>query len=158
MKQVFLRAFSTWAALDQAHNPTGNRVPDVKNGTLWPSRGPENRSKRDGLSDESASVWKALTAALKGTAYSQDSIALEAAVSLVVRQRALNRELDANPTDVALNRISLAVGRQLASALAKFGMTPRDRQVLLVPKVEPEEPKDVGKARFFKGKGAKNGR
>lgn len=114
--------------------------------------------KPDGLSAEGSKVWQSLVEALKGTAFMQDSIAMEAAVSLVVRHRAMNRELDKDPTNVQLNRISLAVGRQLAAVLAKFGMTPRDRQVLLVPKADDDEPgKDAGKSRFFK-KGVKNGK
>lgn len=77
---------------------------------------------------------------------------MEAVVSLVVRHRAMTKELDSRPTDIELNRIALAVGRQLATSLAKFGMTPRDRQVLLVPADPEPESKPSGKTRFFKGK------
>lgn len=114
--------------------------------------------KPERLSAEASSVWDMLVKATAGTAFSQDSIALESVVSLVVRQRAINEALDAKPADADLNYLSLAIGRQLLASLAKFGLSPRDRQVLLVPKEEPEpEVVPTGKGRFFKpAKGVKN--
>ncbi|WP_373651619.1 hypothetical protein [Schlesneria sp. DSM 10557] len=74
-----------------------------------------------------------------GVSFSQDSIAVEMAARLLVRLQVMDDAIADDPSNFDLHRLSLAVGRQLAALLSKFGLTPRDRQVLMVPRDEPEE-------------------
>jgi len=78
-----------------------------------------------------------------GTTFSQDSIAIELAARLMVRSSKLDDAITAKPDDAELHRLSLAIGRQLMALLGKFGLTPRDRQVLLVPRDDSPEMDDL---------------
>lgn len=118
----------------------------------------------DGLPDAVQQEWHRLVGLTAGVTFEQDSDALLEAARLVVRQRQLAELLDANPGDLDTQRVSLAVGRALLIVLAKLGMTPRDRQVLLVPRDESSSDpiqdllarrvpcRDRSKSRFFDGR------
>lgn len=82
--------------------------------------------------------WDRLAEIVQGVAYEQDSEAMQEAAWLLWRQQKFHEALYALPLDEELNRLSLAVGRSLSALLTQFGMTPRSRQILLVPK-EAEE-------------------
>ncbi len=99
-------------------------------------------TRPDSLTGETAAAFDELAALTAGVAFSQDSQLIELAASLLTRSRALQRRLADKPDDIDLNRVALAVERQLLVALGKLGLTPRDRQVLVVPKMESNEPKD----------------
>lgn len=90
------------------------------------------------LPEEVALCWDRLAETVTGVAYSQDSEAMTECAWLMWRQAKFHEQLLIRPCDEELNRLSLAVGRSLSSLLTQFGMTPRSRQILLVPK-EPEE-------------------
>jgi hypothetical protein len=94
----------------------------------------------DGLPDDVAMCWDRLAETVSGVAYSQDSEAMVEAAWLLWRQEQFRAALLEQPLDEELNRLSLAVGRSLSALLTQFGMTPRSRQILLVPK--EEEAKD----------------
>ena len=88
----------------------------------------------DGLSKEVKAAWKHVCELTTGVTFSQDAVAILEAARLIVRQQAINEELDTSPvTDVDLARLSLAVSRQLMTVLGKLGLTPRDRQMIQVP-------------------------
>lgn len=95
----------------------------------------------EGVSDAVLLAWDELNGLVAGVAFSQDSVILVEAAQLLARQRAFHAALEKYPTDIDLNRVSLAIGRQLHAVLGKLGLTPRDRQVLLVPRPD-EGPKD----------------
>jgi len=90
------------------------------------------------MPEEVVPHWERLEELLSGVAYAQDSDAMTEAAYLMWRQQKFREALQGNPLDEDLNRLSLAVGRSLSAMLSQFGMTPRSRQILLVPR-EPEE-------------------
>lgn len=90
------------------------------------------------LPAEVAECWDRLAETVEGVAYAQDSEAITEAAWLLWRQERFREALETDPLNETLNRLSLAVGRSLSVLLGQFGMTPRSRQILLVPK-EPEE-------------------
>lgn len=98
--------------------------------------------KPQGLPKDVGAAWDTLVALTSGVCFSQDAELLLECATLKVRQDAFRRALSVKPTDDELNRTSLAVGRALLTALAKLGLTPRDRQLLLVPRpeAEPDDP------------------
>ena len=93
----------------------------------------------DWLPDAAYPYWHIIVERTSGVAFSQDSDAIGEMASLTWRQHKLNDALAENPTDDDLNRVSLAVGRQLRSLWEGFGLTPRSRQVLVVPSDEEPE-------------------
>lgn len=93
----------------------------------------------DGLPVGVAECWERLAETVSGVAYSQDSEAMTEAAWLLWRQGKFRESLLADPCNEELNRLSLAVGRQLAVLLSQFGLTPRSRQILLVPSKEDQE-------------------
>lgn len=93
---------------------------------------------RPELPDGVAACWDRLADTVTGVAFSQDSEAMTEAAWLMWRQQQFHAALLSDPLNDDLNRVSLAVGRSLSALLTQFGMTPRSRQILLVPK-EPEE-------------------
>ena len=120
-------------------------------GQYMKTRGDENKTSivrgigkpemPDGLSTEVQSAWNQVCELTSGVTFSQDAVAILEAARLIVRQNAINEELDTNPTiDVALARLSLAVSRQLMTVLGKLGLTPRDRQMIQVP-LKPDQKK-----------------
>jgi phage terminase small subunit len=100
--------------------------------------GTGNPEKPDGLPDGVGDCWDRIAETVQGVAFSQDSEAITEAAWLLWRQEQFREKLHEDPTSDELNRVSLAIGRALATMLTQFGMTPRSRQILLVPK-EPEE-------------------
>ena len=98
--------------------------------------------KPDNLPDAVSAAWDRLCELTAGVTFSQDSTALLMAARLIVRQDAIAAKLDLNPANDELNRTSLAIGRALLTLLRKFGLSPRDRQQLLVPReeIEPDDP------------------
>ncbi len=114
-------------------------------------------AKPDGLPDDVGKAWDALVILTSGVTFSQDAELLLECATLKVRQDAFRRELSVKPTDIELNRMSLAVGRALLLALGKLGLTPRDRQVLLVQNEGRDEPDELdkllSKRRFFADEG-----
>ena len=98
--------------------------------------------KPDGLPSDVSTAWDSLVSLTSGVCFSQDAELLLECSTLKVRQDAFRRALSVNPTDIDLNRMSLAVGRALLLALGKLGLTPRDRQVLLVPRPDPRDDSD----------------
>lgn len=94
----------------------------------------------DGLNEGVKACWHEIVELTSGVTFSQDSIAITEAARLLWRQRKFAEALDDNPTDDDLNRLSLAVGRQLNIILGQLGLTPRSRQSLMVPvDDEPEK-------------------
>ncbi len=93
----------------------------------------------DDMPEDVAKCWDRLAETVSGVAFSQDSEALTEAAWLLWRQGKFREALQANPVNEELNRLSLAVGRQLATLLAQFGLTPRSRQILLVPSKDDQE-------------------
>ncbi len=83
--------------------------------------------------------WDRIAETVEGVAFSQDTEAITEAAWLLWRQQEFRKALKKTPLDEELNRLSLAVGRSLSALLAQFGLTPRSRQILLVPREEPEE-------------------
>ncbi len=90
------------------------------------------------LPKEVAPHWDRLAEVVSGVAFSQDSEAMAEAAWLLFRQQKFREALLVMPLDDDLNRLSLAVGRSLSALLTQFGLTPRSRQILLVPKEETE--------------------
>jgi hypothetical protein len=91
------------------------------------------------LPREVAFYWDRFAEVVSGVAFSQDSEAMAEAAWLMWRQQKFHEALFFNPLDEDLNRLSLAVGRSLSALLTQFGMTPRSRQILLVPREEQEK-------------------
>lgn len=92
------------------------------------------------LSEAESKVWDSLVEITRGVTFEQDSLALAECSRLIVRQEAFHDALRNKPTDETLNRLSLAVGRSLSAALTQLGLTPRARQLLVVPRAdEPEQ-------------------
>lgn len=91
------------------------------------------------LADDVQAAFDRLAELTSGTSFSQDSVALELAARLMIRSAKLDDAITAEPDDAELHRLSLSIGRQLITLLAKFGLTPRDRQVLLVPRDDEEQ-------------------
>lgn len=85
--------------------------------------------------------WDLFADVVSGVAFEQDSEAITDAAWLLWRQRKFREALHADPLNDDLNKRSLAVGRALWITFGQFGMTPRSRQVLLVPR-EDEGEKD----------------
>ena len=83
--------------------------------------------------------WWRLIDMTQGVAFSQDTFALTELSWLLWRQQKFNEKLQAMPCDDELNRLSLAIGRAILILLGQFGLTPRSRQSLLVPRDEPDE-------------------
>ena len=91
------------------------------------------------LTGDVQAAFDRLVELTSGTSFSQDSIAIELAARLMVRSSKLDDAITSKPDDAELHRLSLAITRQLITLLAKFGLTPRDRQVLLVPRDDEEQ-------------------
>lgn len=91
-----------------------------------------------GLPAEVQACWHRIAEVVSGVAFSQDSEAITEAAWLMWRQQQFHDALKLDPLNETLNRLSLAVGRSLSALWTQFGMTPRSRQILLVPK-EPEQ-------------------
>lgn len=87
-----------------------------------------------------SACWDRLAETVQGVAFSQDTEAITEAAYLLARQERFRAALQDTPLDDELNRLSLAVGRALSTMLGQFGLTPRSRQILLVPR--EEEAKD----------------
>ncbi len=83
--------------------------------------------------------WWRFAEAVQGVAFEQDSEAITEAAYLMWRQQKFREALQDRPLDEDLNRLSLAVGRSLSAIMSQFGLTPRSRQILLVPKEEEEK-------------------
>lgn len=98
--------------------------------------------KPTGLPSDVSEAWDVLVTLTSGVCFSQDAELLLECATLQVRQAAFRRELSLKPTDPELNRLSLAIGRALLVALGKLGLTPRDRQILLIPRPEQDEDPD----------------
>lgn len=94
--------------------------------------------KPDHLPKDVEKCWDRIAEVVSGVAFSQDSEAITEAAWLLSRQEKFRRALEGNPLDEELNRLSLAVGRSLSAIFTQFGMTPRSRQILLVPREEKE--------------------
>lgn len=95
-----------------------------------------------GLSADVQKCFQELVELTSGVTFQQDSrIVLEGA-RLMARQDKFAVALETDPTNDDLNRLSLAIGRQLAAVLGKLGLTPRDRQILLIPRNDDEAEDD----------------
>lgn len=86
-----------------------------------------------------AEFWDRLVELTQGVTFSQDSAAIAELAWLTWRQSKFREALADEPLDENLNRTSLAIGRAMSALWAQFGMSPRARQILLVPHTEPEE-------------------
>jgi hypothetical protein len=94
----------------------------------------------DGLRDDAIEQWEIMAALLSGVAFEQDSFVLGRIAVWIARLaqldaavNALDCLVDAEECDKLL-RLMLAVERNIDNKCAKFGLTPRDRQLLLIPK------------------------
>lgn len=104
------------------------------------------------LSADAAYHWELLTERLSGVVFEQDSHILGRMAiwmsqltrldgDLAVLQDGVSSEDDGDGDGEAVERLirtMLAIERNLDTKCAKFGMTPRDRQLLLMPKEEEE--------------------
>lgn len=95
--------------------------------------------KPDDMPTEVAAIWDRVFDLLSGVAFEQDSDAVEELADLLWRQSEHRKALRERPLDIDLNKQSLAIGRAVNTLLFQFGLTPRSRQVLLVPKEEAKE-------------------
>lgn len=104
----------------------------------------------DGMPDEVASIWQRVFDLTAGVAFEQDSDSVAELADLLWRQSEHRKALRDRPLDIDLNKQSLAIGRAVNTLLFQFGLTPRSRQVLLVPKEESQEldPFDQLKAEY----------
>lgn len=98
--------------------------------------------KPKGISPEMSAHWDRVAELTSGSAFSQDSLAMEEIAEMLTIRDKLAAVIRLNPADLDTVRTRLAVGRQLGALFSKFGLTPRDRQVLLVPR-EDEEKDDL---------------
>ena len=96
------------------------------------------------ISPEMSAHWDRVSELVSGSAFSQDSLAMEEIAEMLTIRDRLSGVVSANPSDLDAIRTRLAVGRQLGALFSKFGLTPRDRQVLLVPR-EDDEADDLEK-------------
>lgn len=92
-----------------------------------------------GMSKEKTVYWDRIVELTSGTSFSQDSLAIEEMADLLVMRDSLRAAIASDPTDMDAYRTRLAVGRQLLPLFGRFGFTPRDRQVLLVPAMDEEK-------------------
>ena len=93
----------------------------------------------DGLPADVQQAWQRIAEMTSGVTFSQDSMAITEAARLAVWKDKLSQCVETNPADLVLGKMALSVGRQLLVVMAKLGLTPRDRQSLVVPrKDEPE--------------------
>jgi len=95
----------------------------------------------EGLPIEVRAVWRQLVEMTSGVTFSQDSIAILETARLILRQEAFHLALASDPTNSKLSNDSLSVGRQLMKMLEKLGLTPRDRQSLVVAREEEHQKK-----------------
>jgi phage terminase small subunit len=102
--------------------------------------------KPDWLPDECEKLWQDIADVVQGVAFEQDSIAIAMMAELLERYHALARVVRSDKSDHDSLRSWLAVGRPLKILMGDFGMTPRSRQILLVPK--EDEDKDPFDAMF----------
>jgi hypothetical protein len=93
------------------------------------------------VSKEVKAAWDKIVELTSGVTFSQDSIAILEAARLMARQEWFAVALEEDPLNDDLNRLSLAVGRQLNMILGQLGLTPRARQSLLIPKKDEPEKK-----------------
>jgi hypothetical protein len=94
---------------------------------------------RPKLPKEVGLCWDRIAETVEGIAFAQDSEAITEAAWLLWRQQEFRKALKKTPLDEELNRLSLAVGRSLSALFSQFGLTPRSRQILLVPREEEEK-------------------
>lgn len=90
------------------------------------------------IADSLSDVWEEISDRLAGVAFEQDSAAVYRLALLTYQQDQIDERWFHEPCDEDLSKQSLAVGRQLIMLWGQFGMTPRSRQILLVPKEEEE--------------------
>ena len=83
--------------------------------------------------------WCRLEELTRGIAFEQDSDALTELAWLTYRMDQMRHEMALRPLDTELSKQSLAIGRAIRDLWALFGMTPRARQMLLIPKDEKPE-------------------
>lgn len=103
----------------------------------------------DDMPSEVAEIWQRVFDLTTGVAFEQDSDAVAETAWLIWRQVKFREALAERPLDTELNKQSLSIGRALNALLVQFGLTPRSRQVLVVPKVEVEvDPLDALRAEY----------
>lgn len=95
--------------------------------------------KPDDMPDEVSEIWRRVYDLTAGVAFEQDSDAVAELSWLLWRQDKFRAALTERPLDIDLNKQSFAVSRAMNTLLFQFGLTPRSRQVLLVPKEEAKE-------------------
>ncbi len=99
------------------------------------------------LPEDVAAAFNRLAELTSGVSFSQDSIAIELAARLMCRLAKLDALIDKGVDSQSTHRLALAIARQLTALLAQFGLTPRARQVLLVPREEEGEIDELEKWR-----------
>lgn len=95
----------------------------------------------DKIPPEVIREWTNLVDLTAGVSFEQDSDSLLQLARLRIRQRKLEALLDSDPGNVELNKLSLSIVRQTMALSVKFGLTPKDRQVIVRPKKEEDKPK-----------------
>lgn len=91
------------------------------------------------LPDSVAREWTRIEEMTRGVAFEQDSDAVTELAWLTWLQEEKRTALLLRPLDGETNRQYLAIGRSLRELWGQFGLTPRSRQVLLVPKEDQPE-------------------
>lgn len=92
----------------------------------------------ENFTDEEFSNWEFIVELTGGVACSQDSLALCELAQLMELQVELRQERRDGNKDPEIVRLIHANGRAMQWIWTQFGLTPRSRQVLLVPKEEEE--------------------
>lgn len=89
--------------------------------------------KSEGMPFDVGDCWDEIVPQLAGVAFEQDSDAVEEMAWLTWQKRCYREALMTSPLDDELTRLNLAVGRSLSALWSQFGLTPRSRQILVVP-------------------------
>lgn len=91
------------------------------------------------MPDRVQECWFRLIDATAGIAHEQDTEMLVEASYLLYQREQLRNEICYDPTNIDLTKLNLTIGRSLFVILSHFGLTPRSRQLLLIPKQEEEQ-------------------
>ena len=98
-----------------------------------------------GMTESVKPFWRRVVDVTAGVAFEQDSETLGELAQLLWRQSQFVECLEGDPLNDDMNRISLAIGRAILVLCSQFGLTPRSRQILLVPKEDVEEEDELEK-------------
>jgi hypothetical protein len=99
--------------------------------------------------EEAKDFWYDIVDQTDGVAFSQDSAAIATLAGYYWRRTKFDEALRQDPLDHQLNVDANSLDRCILRMWEKFGLTPRDRQVLVVPTEEVEELDELEKLQQF---------